>query len=70
MATTTGIGVSQTLAIDLAKPGIPKVVYAMQGEGYTRTVSLRISDDGVEWTPPSDAAYQVSYCKPDGNVLQ
>lgn len=66
MATTTGIGVSQTLAIDLAKPGIPKVVYAMQGEGYTRTVSLRISDDGVEWTPPSDAAYQVSYCKPDG----
>lgn len=66
MATRTGIGVSQTLAIDLAKPGIPKVVYAMQGEGYTRTVSLRISDDGVEWTPPSDAAYQVSYCKPDG----
>ena len=66
MATKTGIGVSQTLAIDLAKPGIPKVVYAMQGEGYTRTVSLRIYDDGVEWTPPSDAAYQVSYCKPDG----
>lgn len=66
MATRTGIGVSQTLAIDLAKPGIPKVVYAMQGEGYTRTVSLRISDDGVQWTPPSDAAYQVSYCKPDG----
>ena len=66
MATTTGIGVSQTLAIDLAKPGIPKVVYAMQGEGYTRTVSLRIYDDGVQWTPPSDAAYQVSYCKPDG----
>ena len=66
MATTTGIGVSQTLAIDLAKPGIPKVVYAMQGEGYTRTVSLRISNDGVDWTPPSDAAYQVSYRKPDG----
>lgn len=66
MATTTGIGVSQTIAIDLAKPGIPKMVYAMQGEGYTRTVSLKIFDDGVQWTPPSDAAYQVSYCKPDG----
>lgn len=66
MATTTGIGVSQTLAIDLAKPGIPKMVYAMQGEGYTRTVSLRIFDNGVQWRPPSDAAYQVSYCKPDG----
>ena len=66
MATTTGIGVSQTIAIDLAKPGIPKMVYAMQGEGYTRTVSLRIFDNGVQWTPPSDAAYQVSYCKPDG----
>lgn len=66
MATTTGFGVTQTIAIDLAKPGIPKMVYAMQGEGYTRTVSLRISDDGVQWTPPSDAAYQVSYCKPDG----
>ena len=66
MATTTGIGVSQTIAIDLAKPGIPKMVYAMQGEGYTRAVSLRIFDNGVQWTPPSDAAYQVSYCKPDG----
>ena len=66
MATTTGIGVSQTIAIDLAKPGIPKMVYAMQGEGYTRTVSLKIFDGGVQWTPPSDAAYQVSYCKPDG----
>ena len=66
MATTTGFGVSQTLSIDLAKPGIPKMVYAMQGEGYTRTVSLKIYDDGVLWSPPTDAAYEVSYCKPDG----
>lgn len=66
MATTTGFGVTQTIAIDLAKPGIPKMVYAMQGEGYTRTVSLKIYDDGVQWTPPSGAAYEVSYCKPDG----
>lgn len=66
MATTTGIGVSQTIAIDLAKPGIPKMVYAMQGEGYTRTVSLKIFDGGVQWTPPNGAVYEVSYCKPDG----
>ncbi len=66
MATTTGFGVSQTIAIDLAKPGAPKMVYAMQGEGYTRTVSLKISDNGVQWTPPNGAVYEVSYCKPDG----
>lgn len=66
MATTTGIGVSQTIAIDLAKPGIPKMVYAVQGEGYTRTVSLKIFDGGVQWTPPNGAVYEVSYCKPDG----
>ena len=52
--------------LDLQNPGAPRIVHAMQGESLTRAAKINLYNGGQAWTPPSGAAYQVSYCKPDG----
>ncbi len=58
--------VNPKIKLDLQRPTPLQIIHAKQGESYTRAVEIELYSGGQAWTPPSDAAYQVSYCKPDG----
>lgn len=56
------------IRIDMLRKGVPPVVDAMQLDSNTRIVSVAMFENGVTWNPPEDAAFSLSYKKPDGTV--
>ena len=51
---------------DLAKPKIVSHIFAVQGEGNTRSLEAKLFENGAAWTPPSNASIAVAFKKPDG----
>ena len=58
--------IKKTIKIDLAKKGMPEVVYAVQGETNTRKVEISMLENGVAWNVPSETTVAVAFSKPDG----
>ena len=60
MQTTTPI------QLDMIRPVIPAVVYAMQQDEQTRYVAISMTEAGVAFTPPSGTLGVLAIRKPDG----
>ena len=54
------------LIVDLQRPNIATVVYGVQGDSLSRTLTLSMIDGDKPWTPPEGALPVVRYGKPDG----
>ena len=54
----------QNFNIDLANPGGPLVIYAMQGDSLSRKFSITVTDNGAAWTPPQGAVWSVRFGAP------
>lgn len=51
----------QKIRIDFADPTYIPVIRAMQGDAFSRFVALSLYYDGVPYTPPEGATYQIGY---------
>ncbi len=60
MQTTTPI------QLDMLRPSIPAVVYAMQQDEQTRYVSISMTEAGLAFTPPAGTLGVLAIRKPDG----
>jgi hypothetical protein len=58
--------ITQHISIDLQQPGNAPMIYAVQGEEYTRVVEIDLYSGGVAWNPPSGCEVVIRYGKPDG----
>lgn len=54
------------IQLDMIRPVIPAVVYAMQQDEQTRYVAIRMTEAGVAFTPPSGTLGVLAIRKPDG----
>lgn len=58
--------ITKTINSDLLIKGPAQEIYAVQGDCYTRKVTLRLLSNKEPWTPDSPIAVSIRYCKPDG----
>lgn len=57
---------TSTISADLMTPGFPPLVYAVQGEQYSRQIEMHLYDGGLPWTVPGGVYIAMRYSKPDG----
>lgn len=56
-----------TINIDLQRPRAPIIVHAKQGDKLTRGVTVKLYNNGVAWTIPTEVTdVFVTFCKSDG----
>lgn len=58
--------ITSTISADLRAPGFPPLVYAVQGEQYSRQIKMHLYDGGLPWTVPGGVYIAMRYSKPDG----
>lgn len=58
--------ITQSITIDLARPGDGPTIHAKQGDRRTRQAAIALRSEGTAWTVPAGAAGLVRYRKPDG----
>ena len=58
--------ITSTISADLRAPGFPPLVYAVQGEQYSRQITMHLYDGGLPWTVPGGVYIAMRYSKPDG----
>lgn len=58
--------ITSTISSDLMTPGFPPLVYAVQGEQYSRQITMHLYDGGLPWTVPGGVYIAMRYSKPDG----
>lgn len=54
--------------MDLARPGITKAAYAVQGDSNTRSLEIELRCNGMTWTVPDGTDLLIRYWKPDGTA--
>lgn len=54
------------LIINLQRPNVATVAYAVQGDSLSRVLHLTLMDGDTPWTPPEGALAIIRYYKPDG----
>ena len=54
------------IQLDMTRPVIPAVVYAMQQDEQTRYVAISMTEAGVAFTPPAGTLGVLAIRKPDG----
>lgn len=54
------------IQLDMTRPVIPAVVYAMQQDEQTRYVAIGMTEAGVAFTPPAGTLGVLAISKPDG----
>lgn len=59
---------TSTISADLMTPGFPPLVYAVQGEQYSRQIEMHLYDGGLPWTVPGGVYIAMRYAKPDGTT--
>lgn len=57
--------VTSKIAVDLTRLNIGAKVYAVQGDGNTRSVEITLLSGGKPWTPPEGVDVAVAYYQPD-----
>lgn len=60
--------ITHNLAIDLQNKGNLKKIDVVQGDTYTRSVSIKLYDNGILWDIPQESTILVRYSKPDGTA--
>lgn len=60
--------IKHQIRIDMLRKGVSPVVYAMQFDTNTRTVSVSMFENGAHWNPPVGSVFSLSYSKPDGTA--
>lgn len=60
--------ITHNLTIDLQHKGNLKKIDVVQGDTYTRSVSIGLYDNGVLWDIPQESTILVRYSKPDGTA--
>lgn len=58
--------ITKTINTDLLIKGPAQEIYAVQGDRYTRKVTLRLHANKVPWTPAGSVGILIRYQKPDG----
>ncbi len=58
--------ITQTITIDLARPGDGPTIHAKQGDRRARQAAIALLSSGTSWTVPAGTAGLVRYRKPDG----
>ncbi len=58
--------ITQSITIDLARPGDGPTIHAKQGDRRARQAAIALLSEGTAWTVPAGAAGLVRYRKPDG----
>lgn len=58
--------ITQSITIDLARPGDGPTIHAKQGDRRARQAAIALLCEGSAWTAPAGAAGLVRYRKPDG----
>ena len=53
--------------LDLQRPNIAPVAYAVADDSNSRMLQARLSDGGMAWVPPSGTLGQIRFRKPDGH---
>ena len=53
------------IKMDLTRPGITPRIPVVQGDAYTRSLSIALFSDRMPWRIPSDAAVVIHYHKPN-----
>ena len=57
--------ITHKVKIDLARPGSTPRIFMVQGDTYTRRLSIALFSDRKPWRIPDDASVVVRYRKPD-----
>ena len=58
--------ITKTINSDLLIKGQTQEIYAVQGDRYTRKVTLRLHANKAPWTPAGSVSAVIRYRKPDG----
>ena len=57
---------TQTIPIELTRPGPLPMLYATAGDIYSRKVTLQLYDGGAPYTPPVGTTCLIGWRRPDG----
>lgn len=57
---------TQTIPIELTRPGPLPVVYATAGDIYSRRIALQLYSSGTPYTPPEGTTCLIGWRRPDG----
>ncbi len=57
---------TQTIPIELTRPGPLPLLYATAGDIYSRKVALQLYDGGAPYTPPAGTTCLIGWRRPDG----
>ena len=58
--------VTKKITMDVNRTGIPPLLYAMQGDQYSRHIEITLTCDGASWEPPEGVTVQAGYTRADG----
>ena len=57
---------TQTIPVELTRPGPLPVVYATAGDIYSRRIALQLYSSGTPYTPPEGTTCLIGWRRPDG----
>lgn len=57
-----------TINIELTSVDKPQKINVVQGDFYSRTITVLLTENGTPWTIPANAFISIRYMKPDGTV--